>query len=383
MRFITTIIAFCALAACQSERVAPVAAALPEAPSAWREFTPRAVEIDGETIDPACSGFPGADPAFRFWARRGTVDKLVIYFDGGGACWDDATCAQPRLASGAVGNGYYKAELLPTDNPAQLHGIFELENADNPLRDWSMVFVPYCTGDVHSGAADHTYRDPASGRAYTLHHRGSDNFRVVLEWIRENFDAPEVILVTGSSAGAYGAVTQFARVREIYPQGRAIMLGDAGQGVTTPGFAAQRNVNWGYALPEDVFGEDGLRDDEDPVAILATTFPGDRFAQYTTAHDRVQTAFYSLMAPENACAAWTEGMWNAIDARESLENYRFYLAAGDTHTILRSPLFYTEQSGGASFSQWLGAMVSNTGEGWDDHACVNCLTLPAECEFDR
>lgn len=381
MRFITFSFLLCVLAACGGQP--EVAPPLARDASGWVEVTPRATTIDGEVVTPACSGFPGADPAFRFWAKRGAGENLVIFFDGGGACWDDATCSQPRLASGDVGGGYYKAELLATDNPNQMDGMFNLADPRNPLRDWNMVFVPYCTGDVHSGANTHAYRDPATGQEFNIAHRGSDNFRVVLEWMRANFQSPNVILVTGSSAGAYGAVTQYARVRAAYPNGRAIMFGDAGQGVTTPGFTQARNENWGYALPADVFGEDGLRDDEDSVSILAAHFPNDRFAQYTTAHDRVQVAFYSLMQPQNACRAWTEGMWGALEQRERIGNFRGYLASGDTHTILRSPLFYTERSGGVPFSEWLSAMVSGDGAGWEDHACQSCLTAQAECPFGR
>src|SRR5690606_13478090 len=119
------------------------------------------------------------------------------------------------------GDGFYKAELMPDDDPRRMAGIFDLANSRNPVRDWSFVFVPYCTGDVHSGANTATYTDPDSGEAFTIEHRGADNFRVVLEWIRQNFAAPEQILVTGSSAGAYGAATHYGRIREVFPGGRA------------------------------------------------------------------------------------------------------------------------------------------------------------------
>ena len=114
-----------------------------------------------------------------------------------------------------------------------MSGIFDLDNPRNPVRDWSFVFVPYCTGDVHSGSNNATYRNPDTGEPYTIRHRGADNFRVVMEWMRANFIAPDEILVAGSSAGAYGAATHYARIRDAYPGGQAAMLGDAGQGVTT------------------------------------------------------------------------------------------------------------------------------------------------------
>lgn len=30
--------------------------------------------------------------SYAFFFRRGTVNKLVVEFEGGGACWDKETC---------------------------------------------------------------------------------------------------------------------------------------------------------------------------------------------------------------------------------------------------------------------------------------------------
>jgi len=198
--------------------------------------------------------------------------------------------------------------------------------------------------------------------------------------MRANFDAPEAILVTGSSAGAYGAATQFGRIREAFPAGRAVMLGDAGQGVTAPGFLERRNGNWRYDLPASVFGPDAsLTQDDDVVAALAAHFPNDRFAQYTTAHDRTQVAFFALMGAQNACRAWTQAMSRGLTGRQGAANFRSYLAAGESHTILRSPLFYTERSGGAAFAEWLRALVGEPAP--ENRACTNCLPVRGRCPF--
>ena len=332
-------------------------------------------------FSPTCSQAPGADPAYRFWFKRGVADGLVVFFDGGGACWDDITCAVPRRANDArESDGFYKAELIPGDDPNRLSGIFDLGNARNPVRDWSFVFVPYCTGDVHSGSNTAHYRDPDTGEPYAIEHRGSDNFRSILTWMRANIDAPARILVAGSSAGAYGAATHFARVRAAYPNGHALMLGDAGQGVTTAEFSVLRNGSWRYQLPASVFGRDTmLTADDDVVARLAAHFPRDRFAQYTTAQDVTQRAFFALMGPTESCNAWGQKMSGDLTRRQSLGNFRSYLAAGETHTILRSPLFYSEQTGGAPFAEWLTALLSEAAP--ESKACANCLAPPPGCRF--
>ena len=44
-------------------------------------------------------------------------------------------------------------------------GIFNRLNPTNPIRDWNMVYVPYCTGDIHGGDADTTQRFYREARA--------------------------------------------------------------------------------------------------------------------------------------------------------------------------------------------------------------------------
>ena len=174
---------FAAPAASAGDMTAPTSAG-------WVEITPEPVAVNGRRITAACSGAPGADPAYRFWIRRGSADGLVIFFDGGGACWDDITCSVPWLATGRADDGFYKAELLPGDNPNRFGGVFALNDERNPVRDWSFVYLPYCTGDVHLGANTALYRDADTGETFDIQHRGADNARVALDWVQRNMSAP-------------------------------------------------------------------------------------------------------------------------------------------------------------------------------------------------
>lgn len=349
----------------------------------WVQVTPEAVRLDGRLFQATCSEAAGTDPAYRFWVRRGTADGLVIFFDGGGACWDDITCAIPRRREAERDDdGFYKPELIPTDNPNRFSGIFDLTNPRNPVRDWSFVYVPYCTGDVHSGSNTATYHDPDTGEPYTIEHRGADNFRVVLNWMKDNFAQPAQLLVAGSSAGAYGASTHYPRIRAAFPRGRALMIGDAGQGVMTQSFLDQRGASWRFALPREVFGRNlQMTPETDIVGRTAARYPRDRFAQYTTAHDITQSSFYALMGVENACIAWTDAMVTGLTQRQHQGNFRSYLASGETHAILRTPRFYTEQSGGVPLSEWLTAALSESGAGWDNRECRDCMVRPTRCAY--
>lgn len=332
-------------------------------------IVPEPVTVDGHLYTPTCSNAPGTTPTFSYFYRKGTADGLVVFFNGGGSCWNDATCSKPRLAGDrAFFSGkddqdaadVYKAELLPDDDPSQMTGILDRTNPQNPVRDWSMLFVPYCTGDVHSGSNTAHYTFPDTGKPFTIEHRGWDNMQVIMHWMRTHVPQPAHLLVTGSSAGAYGAATHYASLRALYPDARAVFLGDSGQGVTTPEFEQGRNKNWNYQLPAFVFGSDAQNmPDTEVVAKLTAYFPKDRFAQFTSIHDATQTAFYAQMAPTQDRNAWTHKMLSELASRQASPNFRSYVAQGDTHTILRAPLFYTEQSGGMPFAAWLGALLKD------------------------
>lgn len=376
-----------------------VAEALPAATGEWTKLIPRPTEIDGQLLTATCSKAPGASTsAFHFWARRGTVNKLVVFFEGGGACWEGATCALPITVNSQPGQpGLYKSEILASDDPRTYAGLFKLDDPRNPVKDWSFVYVPYCTGDIHSGSKTASYTNPFNGRAYQIEHRGADNFRLILRWMRDNFDAgTDQILVTGSSAGGYGAVTHFPAVRDTWPNARAAMLDDAGQGVAPASFDAPRNSNWNFQLSPNVYGANpqGTPIGE-IVKRLADKYPGDRFAQYTTALDTTQMQFYDIQVnglsgtQGTACAAWTSGMLAGLAVNQQAANFRSYMAAGTTHTLLRGtspdaagvPLFSREASAGVPFTDWLAALLSPAGTGWVNRACTNCTTFPVACPF--
>ncbi|MCS6995706.1 MAG: pectinacetylesterase family protein [Casimicrobiaceae bacterium] len=380
------------LAGCGSDETrVPVAPALAPEPGGFVRVTPTAAEIDGRTVQPTCSGVAGTDRSFHFWARRGSVNRLVIFFEGGGACWDGATCSLPWTRNtGANDNALFKAEILPIDNPTLKNGIFNLRDPRNPVRDWSFVYIPYCTGDVHAGSNTASYTNPFTRQNFAIEHRGHDNFRVVLRWIEDNFAGPEHILVTGSSAGGYGAIINYPWIRRAFPYSQAIMLADAAQGVVTAEFDALRNANWNIQLAPFVYGSSPQATATgDILPRLASTYPQDRFAQYTTSLDTVQMLFYDVMLhglagqQGTACQAWIDRMLAGLRRNQQAVNFVSYLAAGTSHTILGSggetPLFFSEQSAGVPFHQWFTNLLSPAGV--RSVACTDCTTFPGTCPF--
>jgi len=85
---------------------------------------------------------------------------------------------------------------------------------------------------------------------------------------------------------------------------------------------------------------------------------------------------------------WHNQMLNLthVTAAEA-RNYRYYIAAGQYHTIMMKPEFYTEDSAGTPFVDWVRAMVRNPfgmwggplqGK-WKNLECEDCQD-PVPCE---
>ena len=83
-----------------------------------------------------------------------TGTRLLIYLEGGGACYDELTCYTLQTAANFT-SGYseaaFNAEAADTGYLAKPGGFFDRTSANNPFKDYSFVYVPYCTGDVHAG----------------------------------------------------------------------------------------------------------------------------------------------------------------------------------------------------------------------------------------
>lgn len=376
-------------------------------PDVWTEIDPADYGFTWEGITPGCTGAPGtSSDKYTFFVKGGKQDKLVIYFQGGGACWDPLTCgAYSALGVAATCTREQRETVSMFTDENQGMGIFDTTQSDNPFKDWGFVYIPYCTCDLSWGAQDTEYEgDPLgwlaangmSSSPFTIQHRGFVNFQAVLKYLQDNVHLPKKIFVTGSSAGSYGATVSFPYIKEAYPFSQLYLLGDAGNGVTGGNFSTEGLINWNAQMPDWIFP-----DSNDPnltvdqmYTRIAAEYPWSKLAQYTTAYDGTQIVFYNIELNLTNPAGWgnvtqeVSDEWHqtmttyAQNVANESPNYRYYIAAGTDHTIMMSPKFYTEQSaGGVAFAKWVGAMVANPFgthsralEGkWKNLECETCL----------
>jgi hypothetical protein len=149
---------------------------------------------------------------------------LVIFFQGGGACWNGPLCALQKAELAPMG-----PDPLATFNADPEHaqsGIFDRADASNPWRRSNFVFVPYCTGDGHIGNKVGDY-----GAYGQIHHVGYANVTAAIKRIVPTFrDAPNIV-VAGFSAGGIGAsgnYHQIASAFESVRSGPIALINDAG-----------------------------------------------------------------------------------------------------------------------------------------------------------
>jgi hypothetical protein len=348
---------------------------------------PEEVSYLGRKLRPICStGTP-----WVFFAKRGTVNKVVMYYQGGGACWNPFTC-NPATPT-------YDTAVTENDDPSDIDsGFGDLANPDNPFKDWSVVFIPYCTGDVHWGDASFVYS--GGGLEFTIEHRGAVNARVAEKWARDHFVMPEEVFVTGSSAGAYGAIASSPYLMEFaWPSSHFAVLGDAGNGVITQDFLVNDIAKWGIerSVPRWIENLDVPITELSIVDVyteVARHYPWNRFGTYTTSFDGPsggQTGFYNIMRNGGnpvAALVWWEASceWNAAMRAQNFEtfartpsNFRYYIGTGSRHTMWGNDKVYTDTTGGVpTVKDWIEAMLAGTPE-WTNVECQDCgTTLPGD-----
>jgi len=279
-------------------------------------------------------------------------------------------------------------------------GIFDFTNPENPFKDWNFVYIPYCTGDLHWGQIDTEYTK--NTLSATIRHRGHVNFQLVLQWLKDHFKNPDpdVIFVTGISAGSYGAIFNFPYIAEEFTNSDIHLLGDAGNGVITDTFKQNIDTLWGASLPDTgTFHEfDSYNIDELTIADLYSTianfYSNYRFGQYTAAWDENQVFFYNVMLnienpgtdfenwyhpndPENLpWCDWHNEMLSILDTTVANlttdpNNYAYFISPGEVHTILMNNEEYTLTVNDVRFVDWLRSIVEG-GATFTNVVCTDC-----------
>jgi hypothetical protein len=274
---------------------------------------------------------------------------VVLFFQGGGACWDEVTCFRLGSASHVSDTLTERVVLDEAQNGTPF--VFE-RSGDNPFQNASFVYFPYCTGDAYSGVNIATYGDQV------VHHVGAHNAQLVIDRMAATFPDAQRVWLIGVSAGGYGVIANWWRAQEAFPDARVDALSDCGDPVVVPPGRWQTMLNsWGFEFPRDCTWCDRL---DDALPYYAEIMPPPhRFGLLAYMHDPVIASFFTLNT--NSIAA------DLVTLREGTQltpNQRTFFVEDEAHVLMQEP-DRSPASGGPTVREWVTQFATDD-PAWGD-----------------
>ena len=304
---------------------------------------------------------------YSFWFRPASTDNVAIYFQGGGACWMGEICALDRQPS-------YDPFVDESDTPPT-SGIFDFASEENPIQDWSVLYVPYCTGDIHVGTVTRSYdvtaNDSLPAGTVQIQHAGDANATAALAWLYDRIDDPAQVLVTGVSAGSLGSAVFAHEVASRFPKADVVQLGDASGGYRAPDAVPAVLSAWGAkqtlervtATTLDRWSFESVYMDKVRSASNL------RMAQINYHEDEVQLSFLALLGQRDV------RLIDLLDANlEEIEtsstDFSSYILPGRRHGIIRDDVFFDAVVDGVRLRDWTASLID--GEEVTSVDCAEC-----------
>jgi hypothetical protein len=289
--------------------------------------------------------------------------RVMIYLEGGGACFDAQTCGSNPDAVGS-------------QNPGA-GGVFDRARAENPVADWNYVYVPYCTGDVHMGAQRDGQVAGVNGAQQFV---GRLNIAAFLQRLVPTFSDAEQVLLTGVSAGGFGAASNAAYVQWAFGNDVPVtLIDDSG-----PTFSVEYMPKCLTDLYARTWGLAGSILDDCGTGCSADADYSTQFLEYTmkragdnpgglieSDEDTIIRGFFGIGTNNGAndcmgvllltpvpAADFLAGL---LDYRERVKSHAkmstFY-PSSTQHTWLGGDGFYTGQAGGVSLVDWFRGVLA-------------------------
>lgn len=276
----------------------------------------------------------------------GDSDKLLVHFQGGGACWDKvSTVVSP---------------MCTTDIEAQRPvGIFDRENSQNAYKDFTIVELLYCSGDVWGGNVTQSYKDSAGESVVQV---GMLNAMSVINWMEQeqkkgNLAANlEKLVVSGCSAGSIGAQIWSSEIVTRLKHKAAAVLPDSYAGIFPEGTQGPLVKSLGFCtapfLSNDLRSkcDNNVLTLQDIMPYLMSLVPSVPFSWLQSKVDVVQQSFYVAvglsMKPDGADAEITPSQFyddvnTVFGGYNKLTNFMTYLVDGPQHCFTPLSLYYT------------------------------------------
>jgi Pectinacetylesterase len=296
--------------------------------------------------------------------------NLMIYLEGGGACFNALTCAG-NASSFKMSD--FTSRLGGT---AGAQGVFDRSDAANAMADWNFVYVPFCTGDVHAGNKRDGTVDGVMGKQQFV---GYANITRDLARIVPTFPGLSKVLLTGISAGGFGAAANYVQTAKAFGTVPVYELDDSGPPMGAPYVPNCLQKAWAdtWGFDKTILADCGS-DCPDPTNYtvdatihVAKLYPHIPFGLIEDTDDMIITLFYGFGANNcaNAVAPLSGGMFTAglLDSRAKLATYPNiggFIFQGSEHTTLGGASFDTRTAGGGDaatvkLTDWVASLVNS------------------------
>jgi hypothetical protein len=324
------------------------------------------VVLDSAQFGTRCGD--GSD--YAFWIRlapTGTpLERVAVDLQGGGVCVFEADCvgASPSLF-----------EALSDGHPSS--GMHSTTLADNPFADWTMLYLPYCTQDVHiGGGVTQTFT------SLTVERYGGVNVRAALRYLRDvlwqsmgetdgdGYRPDRLrVLFGGESAGAYGVNFNYHYVLDELRWTHTAAVPDAGLGLDNgellgvSGLALIAGATWNTRTMQPSYclaatcGVGPVMQAAHSVRLKAV--PEQQVLNVSNQVDstQVSTTFFA------STAAWINELRESYCELQGTNGIRHWFPArtASFHTILTtsSTRWATVTAGGVTVRDWLGGAMAD------------------------
>ncbi|KNC75460.1 hypothetical protein SARC_12015 [Sphaeroforma arctica JP610] len=346
---------------------------LPEGKKSW------IVAPDSNTV--CLDGSP-----FGFLVFPGTTDRVMLWFQGGGACYDYETCVAAPTA-------------LTRFSPNS-EGYFNYDLEGNPLASggWTSIVNNCCSGDMFIGDAT---RELTNGtHTETVHFAGYNNTLAVLNWMQAQSEFPvdQEIASGGCSAGSLGVqvwadyLVRNYGVDKLQPDSYIGML---------PREAGDTMLQWNACGPAkaqyleqdivDLCEAGGLHEMPPVFNDFLAKNPEFPVAYTGSAHDIVQRGYYALLTSQiytcgvmeylpgfaEVSLTFSDYLWTALTGyNEADVNYSYYIVDTTQHSFVVKDDIVSNEAVNSPYSDL--TMWEYVGKFLNEDEYQNSPSYPAE-----
>jgi hypothetical protein len=296
--------------------------------------------------------------------------KLLIYLEGGAACFNATSCLQNPESWAAT-----DANLNGT---VARNWILSRSVAENPFRDWNLVYIPYCSGDVHTGSSLSGYL----GQPQV----GFLNYKMDLLQIVAAFPSLEQVVLSGSSAGGFGVAWNWMWTQDAFGSVPVTALDDSGPPMGPEYLSECQQVRyaelWGWegnVHPNCTECNVGTGKVVRPLLEASfKTRATTRFGLLSYDEDGTIKSFFAYGSDN--CSKWDElqppvyptgkfpmGLGELRQAWAGFPRAAMYVVPGGSHTFLGSNITSVKTGSGIPMLEWIKRLI-NQSDGWTNVA---------------